>query len=495
MKKRPNVVFVLSDDQGAWAMGCAGNKDLKTPNLDRLAEEGVRFENFYCASPVCSPARATLVTGEMPSCHGIQDWLCGGNVDAWKYPELNKISEFNREDHAIDYLEGHKTYMEVLAENGYDCYLSGKWHLGDNVKKKKGFKKWFSIARGGCHYFMADTCEEGEVSLSDRYVTDLITEKALEYLDQEVSKEQPFYMSVHYTAPHSPWEAHEHQKPYLDLYRECEFQATPDLPVHPWQINTCPVGDTPQKRKENLTGYYAAISAMDAGIGKIVDKIREKGLEEDTIVIFTADNGMNMGHHGIWGKGNGTYPPNMFESAVKVPFIIKIPGTPYKGEVCSAMTSQYDVFPTMLELTGCKEEIQGKQPGRSMVSLLNHREEDRENRIVIYDEYGKTRMIKKGAYKYVHHYGGPTCEFYDLEKDPEETENLYESPAHQEIISRMKKEMEDWFERYTEEALDARKHDVTGLGQKTWCNKENAFAQQYEYYNHSKNDDKDAISG
>lgn len=130
-------------------------------------------------------------------------------------------------------------------------------------------------------------------------------------------------MSVHYTAPHSPWDASEHPKEYLDWYKDCEFKDTPNLPVHPWQVNTCPIGDTEERRKENLRGYYAAISAMDAGVGKILDKVKEKGLEDNTIVIFTSDNGMNMGHHGIWGKGNGTYPPNMYESSIRVPFIIK----------------------------------------------------------------------------------------------------------------------------------------------------------------------------
>ena len=137
MKTRPNIVFILTDDQGAWAMGCAGNQDVRTPNLDWLAENGVRFDEFYCASPVCSPARASLVTGEIPSCHGVQDWIEKGNLDAYKYPQMSTTAGFDMNDRAIDYLSGHRTYMEVLAESGYQCALSGKWHLGDNAAKKK----------------------------------------------------------------------------------------------------------------------------------------------------------------------------------------------------------------------------------------------------------------------------------------------------------------------------------------------------------------------
>lgn len=140
-EQRPNIVFILSDDQGAWAMGCAGNGDIRTPNLDRLAEDGVRFDEFYCASPVCSPARASIVTGKMPSCHGVLDWIEGGNVDTEKYPEMAGHPRFSRKDQPIEYLEGHKTYIEELAANGYVCGLSGKWHLGNNAEKKKGFEK------------------------------------------------------------------------------------------------------------------------------------------------------------------------------------------------------------------------------------------------------------------------------------------------------------------------------------------------------------------
>ena len=227
---------------------------------------------------------------------------------------------FDMEDKSIDYLKGHKTYMEYLAENGYHCALSGKWHMGDNITKKKGFEYYFTIGRGGCHYYDADIFEDGELSISHEYITDTITNRALEYLDRLSGEGAPFYLSVHYTAPHSPWDASEHPKKFRDLYKDCEFKDTQALPIHPWQANnTCPIGDTPEKRREYLTGYYAAISAMDAGVGKIMDWVAAHGLEEDTVLIFTSDNGMNLGQHGIWGKGNGTYPPNMYDSSVKDP--------------------------------------------------------------------------------------------------------------------------------------------------------------------------------
>ena len=481
-EQRPNIVFILSDDQGAWAMGCAGNGDIRTPNLDRLAEDGVRFDEFYCASPVCSPARASIVTGKMPSCHGVLDWIEGGNVDTEKYPEMAGHPRFSRKDQPIEYLEGHKTYIEELATNGYVCGLSGKWHLGNNAEKKKGFEKWYTIGAGGCsHYFDPDICEDGVFSAPKRYITDLITEKAVEYIGEFSRQEKPFYLSVHYTAPHSPWEEEQHKKEYLDWYKDCSFTATPDLPVHPDQVASAPVGDTPEKRAENLRGYYAAISAMDAGIGTILSKLEQEGLSDNTIVIFTADNGMNMGHHGIWGKGNGTYPQNMYDTAIKVPLIIRMPGGK-KGAVCHQMASQYDFYPTMLELAGCSWEKEPMQPGKSIVSLIRQPEEEAPDRVVVFDEYSNTRMIRTKKWKYVDRYPDGPNQLFDMEKDPEELENLYGNSAYEGTVLELKAAMERWFDAYTKEENDGRKYKVTGSGQLDRCGSKTPFDLRLEYY-------------
>lgn len=481
MTKRPNIVFILTDDQGAWAMHCAGNTDVITPNLDKLAAAGIRFDEFYCASPVCSPARASIVTGKIPSCHGVQDWIACGNIDGKKYPHMHEHVGFLKQDHAIDYLKDHRTYIEILAENGYTCGLSGKWHLGDNAAKKKGFYDWYTIGAGGCSYYDPDICSNGVFSEPKQYVTDLITDHTVQMIETFAKRDEPFYLSVHYTAPHSPWDPTQHKKEFLDLYQNCEFTATPDLPIHPWQINTCPVGDTKEKRKENLQGYYAAISSMDDGVGKIVGQLEKHGILEETIIIFSADNGMNMGHHGIWGKGNGTYPQNMYDSSIKVPLIIRVPGGE-KGVICSQMCSQYDFFPTILELAGCDYELETLQPGKSMMELLKEPEKEREERIVVFDEYSKTRMIRGKRYKWIHRYPDGPNECYDLLNDPDEENNLAENPSYALLIQEMDKTMENWFERYTVKEMDARKFSNMGRGQKNICYKENSFDQSMQYF-------------
>ena len=147
--KKPNIVFILSDDQGAWSMNCAGTPELYTPNLDRIAARGMRFENFFCVSPVCSPARASLLTGNIPSAHGVHDWIRSGNVDGEKFAAQGKENPYGggyrEEIKPIAYLEGQTTYTDLLAKNGYNCALTGKWHLGDSVIPQHGFTRWYSL--------------------------------------------------------------------------------------------------------------------------------------------------------------------------------------------------------------------------------------------------------------------------------------------------------------------------------------------------------------
>ena len=487
---RPNILFILSDDQGAWAMRCAGNTDIFTPNLDRLASEGVRFENFYCASPVCSPARASILTGEMPSCHGVQDWLCRGNVNADAHPYMKEHPHFQSHDIGIEYLAGHPSYIAELAKNGYRCALSGKWHLGNQEQAKEGFEKWFTISGGGCAYYAPDIYENGTFTYCHDYVTDVITDRALDYLDELEKGDAPFCLQVHYTAPHSPWTPENHPREYLDLYKDCAFTATPDEPIHRNQVTSAPLGDTPERRRENLTGYYAAISAMDANIGRLLDKIDRDGLADNTIVIFTADNGMNMGHHGIWGKGNGTYPPNMYDSSVKVPFIIRAPFLRNGGIVAQKSATHCDLFPTILDMAGADYTLNDKQPGKSLYPYLAGGCTDTdENRIIeIHDEYGFVRMIRNNRYKLVRRYRNNDNELYDMLEDPYETTNRIDDPALADVITGLTASLEDWFDRYSDSGNDGRKSlTLTGSGQRDFCYKDDAFVNWNKLYYSQEN--------
>lgn len=472
--EHPNIVFVMADDMGYWSMGCAGNKEVWTPNLDRLAGEGMYFPDYFCTSPVCSPARASVLCGKMPSCHGVLDWISRGHINyeevapalrkkhqdpaaSWEYAWSKQQLEG---DKAIRYMEGLRTYTDILAEHGYVCGLAGKWHLGDAGRPRKGFRYWEPIAMGGDNYFYPVVLQGEKFDmLRGVYVTNYITEKALDFLRKRDS-EKPFYLSVHYTAPHSPWERNQHPEEFYDLYRDCPFTETPNVPPHKWGS-----AYSQEDRRKRLQGYYAAVTAMDNDIGKLTKYLKEEGLWEDTLFIFTADNGMSMGHHGIFGKGNGTFPMNLYDTAVKVPMIMTYPNKIPGGSVAKGLYSHYDLMPTIAGLMGEKPEED--RPGRSFQEIFRGHVPDGREAVVVYDEYGPARMIRTQEYKYIHRYPYGENEFYDLKADPGEEVNLAPSkdPEVRSMIAALRSRMEQWFIRYSDPDKDGTKQAVRGLGQ------------------------------
>ncbi|MGI5963830.1 MAG: sulfatase [Lawsonibacter sp.] len=505
MSKKRNILFLLADDYGAWAMGCAGNREVQTPNLDRLAQRGVRFENCFCVSPVCSPARASILTGKIPSQHGVHDWLAKGHLDSDTSLSAELAREFDDPnapwyyawpknqlfgDHAIRYLDHHRTFTQVLAEHGYECALSGKWHLGDSSHPQAGYTFWRTTAMGGDNYYYPVVLEGGEMVLKKgEYITDVITQNALEFLNER-EQEKPFFLSVHYTAPHSPWSEQNHPKEYIDLYRDCPFRSTPNVPPHPWAPNGKktlaewnrephpgirfsgahygPIPETWQEhRRESLTGYYAAITAMDTAIGRILKRLEADGLLENTLVIFSGDNGMSMGHHGIWGKGNGTIPVNMYDSAVKVPGIFCLPGVVQQGVVSKEMVSHYDFYQTILEMADIPVMASEDMPGISFAPLLTGEKERVRESVVVFDEYGPCRMIRTRTWKLVLRVPNGPNELYDLERDPGEKINRIGDPACAEVIRTLTAELGDWFQKYVDPAFDGTKEAVCGKGQLT----------------------------
>ena len=500
--KQPNILFILADDMGAWALGSAGNTEVQTPHLDRLAAQGVRYENFYCASPVCSAARASILTGLMPSGHGVYDWIAGGSLNRHELPApLCQDPRFALEEERIQYLEGFDSYTDLLHRAGYQVHLSGKWHLGDSLSAQKSFDHWFTIGRGGCLYTQPDIVENGELKIVDRYLTDLITEDALKVLESAQKSAAPFYLSVHYTAPHTPWDQSEHPQDIWDLYSSCPFTSAPAEPVHPWQIPSCDQPFEPgphlrqlaasgdakalasvaryeDERKRLLRGYYTAITAMDCGIGRLLDQLEALNLSDHTMVVFLGDNGMNLGHHGIWGKGNGTFPLNLYETSVKVPCILKLPEImtnhlEVKGRSIRDIHSQLDFFQTFAQIAqaasqdGCDTLRPGKSLLASLPQELAHAGEavDLRGEAIVVDEYGPNRMIRRGRYKLVRRYPYGPDELFDLLEDPDETANLLDQPEYQKLRGELEQALHLWCDRYMDPEMDGTREGVTGCGQ------------------------------
>lgn len=452
--KRPNILMIVSDDQGHWAMNNAGTAEIHTPNLDRLARHGKRFESLYCVSPVCSPARASLLTGRIPSAHGVHDWIRAGNASI--------ETEFH--NRLIRYLDSHPTFVELLAQAGYVCGLSGKWHLGNTHEPHRGFSYWRAYATGGGSYQSPTMIRNGEVHREDGYLTDIITRNALAFLGAQAG-EIPWYLSVHYTAPHSPWEEYQHKsEDFGRYYPGCSFSGLPNVPMHPDFYNPANFPKDEDARKRMLSGYFAAVTAMDRGIGEILDALERSGQLDDTLVIFTSDNGMNMGHHGIYGKGNGTYPQNLFETSVKVPGIVMhrariAPGT------LRGLYSHYDFMPTILSYAGIGDRTPEGLPGRDIGKVLTSNAPEEGGYVVVFDEYGPNRMIREGRWKYIHRYIEGTVELYDLDNDPTEECNLASDPDKAGIITHLLERLRIWFEYYGTIEMDGSKLPVMGGGQ------------------------------
>ena len=454
--ERPNVVFILTDDQGPWAAGCYGNRELRTPNLDRLAASGMRFDNFFCASPVCSPSRATFLTGLMPSAHGVHDWIRGGNYGA----------------DAATYLRGQTGYSDLLAQAGWSCGLSGKWHLGNSALPQHGFSHWFVHEKGGGPYRGAPMIRNGERFNAPGYVTNVITDDALGFIDRHAAGPAPFYLSVHYTAPHSPWTGHPQE--IVDSYDDCPFASCPQEEAHPWagSLTRSCLGN-----REMLKGYFAAVTAMDRDVGRILERLERHGIRRRTLVVFTSDNGFSCGHHGFWGKGNGTFPLNMYENSIKVPFLVSQPGRVPAGRAVAGLYSAIDFLPTLLAYAGVElpAALQRRRAGRSFAGLLEGGAAPARDRVVIYDEYGATRMLRTAEWKYVRRYpvadgrGGPHAggpdELYDLVNDPHERVNRARDRNQQRRIRDLRGLLERWFAEQAAAQRDGRNLPVAGGGQ------------------------------
>lgn len=444
---RPNVLCILTDDQGVWAAGCYGNGEIHTPHIDRIAETGVRFDRFFVATPVCSPSRATLLTGRIPSQHGVHDWIRGGNVG----------------EGAASYLEGEATYTDVLAAHGWRCGLSGKWHLGNSTLPQHGFSHWFTHQFGGGPYNDAPMVRNGVPVTEPGYVTNVITDDALAFIDRHANQDDPFYLGVHYTAPHSPWTGH--PQDIVDSYEDCPFDSCPQEPVHPWAgglTREC-MGD-----RESLKGYFAAVTAMDIDVGRLLDRLDHHGIREDTLVVFLSDNGFSLGHHGFWGKGNGTSPLNMYENSIRVPALVSQPGRLPEGAVQPAMISAYDFMPTLLSYLDLPVPWDRNLPGRNAVDTWMCQSASSgsgRDHVVVFDEYGGTRMIRTESWKYVHRYPDGPDELYDLENDPGERANLADDAGYAGRCRSLREELEYWFDRYADPDRDGWSRPVSGAGQ------------------------------
>ena len=431
-RKRPNVIVFMTDDHGAWATGAYGCGEMHTPNIDALAKGGVKFTRAFACTPVCSPSRMTYMTGCLPSAHGVQDWL---------RPE-DSFGPTGK-----PWLDGFTIFPEVMAKSGYQCAMVGKWHMGNDEKAQRGFSYWATVPGGGGTYKDAVYVKNGVTTPYPGFKEDAIGDFALDFLRQQKG-DSPFYLHIPFYAPHTPFDLQPEQD--RAHYAAAQYACFPDTPKHPNQNQS--LGRNHGNR-ESMKSYMALITAADRNIGRVLRYLEERGWRENTVVVFTADQGWNAGHHGVWGKGNGTWPFNMYEESIRVPMIWNHPAAIKPGQTVTAMVSSYDFFPTMLDYAGLAAPADKRRVGRSYAGFLKGQRPKWEDRLFF--EYSYVRGVRTATRKLVIRAEGFPSEFYDLEKDPGETVNRIDDAAYAKEIASLRGQIEKWFAGAGAPAIEA----------------------------------------
>ncbi len=362
-----NLIAIVTDDQALWASGAYGNKDIVTPNIDRLANEGVRFTNFFVTSPVCTPSRATYLTGLYSQQSGIQDVTYLRD----RYEGLPL---------------GVPAWPRALQAQGYATGLIGKWHLGRaraNYPTQYGIDYFFGFV-GGASIPMDPVLERNHQK--KRYegpLPDILTDDAIAFLDR--NRTQPFALMLHFRAPHAPHlpVPADDLAPFEGLDPEVVIvdpaEARMDDDQDPPSADSLALHKVQLKRK--IISYYASVHSVDRNIGRLLAAMERLGLSENTIVVFTSDNGYMYGHRGLKGKGlaqpiwnhtlqNNALVVNMFEDSMRVPMIVRWPGVGQPGGVVDELVSNLDIYPSYLGMLGVTGPEGTAGQGRDFSPLL-----------------------------------------------------------------------------------------------------------------------------
>ena len=438
--QKPNVVFILTDDQAPWALGLSGHPHADTPHLDKLFKQGMWLKKSYVVTPVCSPSRTSLMTSRYGSELGVTDWIHPRNE-----PDLGLNPKT-------------VTWTEAMQSAGYRTGLVGKWHLGVPDKfhpTETGFDYFMGFRTGGNKVIRPTLEVNGKDQQVDGYTYDILTDDALRFIDR--NKDRTFLLCLHYRAPHTAWlpQPDSDRKPFENLDPKIPNPDFPNLDV--------------ERVKRMTRDYLGSVKGIDRNVGRVLKHLDQLQLAENTIVVFTSDHGYSMGHNGIWHKGNGhwalkpappvTNPniprnqrPNMYDNSIFVPTAVRWPGKIAPNSTLDLPVANLDWYPTLLNLTGVPLPKGETIRGRDITPALMGKEIEWPD--VCYGEYSthhqsKThmRMIRTSNWKLVRDFLNPERdELFDLKNDPAESRNVIGQKKnavvvrelHTQILTRMK---------------------------------------------------------
>jgi len=442
----PNFVFIMTDTQGANVVGCYGRPEMRTPRIDRLAAEGVRFGRAYSMFPVCTPARAGIFTGLYPNFNGAwaNELPLGDNVRTMgqRFRDLGYATAYTGKWH----LDGHDYFGTGECPDGWDpeLWYDGKRYLDDLSDDE--IELW---RRGlGSVAALKEHDVQPEFTWGHR-----VSNRAIDWIEKRAAGDDPFLIVVSYDEPHGPATCPaEYVEPFVEHDYELGPGAFDDLagkPAHhrAWAA-ACGKVHTGGKVRKAM--YFGCQSFVDHEIGRVIDAV-DRCARDDTVIVFTSDHGTMMGAHGITNKG-----PVMYDEITRIPLIVRMPGGAPAGRVERTLASHADLLPTMLELAGA--DVPDLLSGESLAPLLRGDEADADRSVVIefdrFDvdndavgEFLPIRCIVRGDYKLVINLLDTVDELYHMADDPAEVVNLIGDPAHAEARDRLHDELLAWMDR------------------------------------------------
>ncbi len=469
--KRPNILFIMSDDHGYQALSCYGSNRNQTPNLDRLANEGMRFDRCYVTNSICGPCRAVILTG--------------------KYSHLNG---FRKNGDTFD--GSQQTVAKLLQKAGYQTAMFGKWHLRSTPT---GFDYYHILIGQGPYYNPAMLTSDGRVKHTG-YTTEIITDQLLKWFKQGRDGEKPFFVMYHHKAPHRNWQPGPKYLDHYDgvtlpepdtLFDDYSDRASPaktqtmtiarhlnpnDLKLVPqrglnpeqrqvWNEAYGPKNkafeEAKPKGKELVKwkyqrfakDYLRCIDAVDDNVGRVLDYLEQSGLADNTVVFYTSDQGWYLGEHGWFDKRW------MYEESFRTPLLVRWPGKIKAGSVNTDFAMNLDFAETFLDIAGVA--VPSDMQGESLVPLLKGKTPEtwRKSMLYHYYEYPGPHSVRRHygvrteRYKLIHYYEPEVNEWelFDLEKDPKELHSLYSDPEYAEIVTELKRELKRLREKYRDD--------------------------------------------
>lgn len=459
--RRPNIIYIMSDDHAAHAIGAYGSRVNATPHLDRLAREGALLSNVFATNSICTPSRATILTGE--------------------YSHRNGVTMFNRFD------SSRMTVARLLQRGGYFTGMIGKWHLGSDPV---GFDRWEILPGQGAYHDPVFYTATSETTYTGRYVTDVITDLAIAFVEQR-PRDRPFFLMVHHKAPHRPWDPddahgshfstqripepptfwdsyatrtdalHENRQRIATDISNRDLKLTPPAALSGDSLarwfRTSPESVSVRRDGEQvlLTGeplvrwkyqrymqdYLATIQSVDDGVGRLLAALDSAGLAANTMVIYTSDQGFFLGDHGLFDKRF------MYEESIRMPFLVRWPAGIRAGTTSDVLALNVDFAPTFLDVAGLP--VPAEMQGRSLLPALRGSVPSGWRTSMYYRYYHdpgdhNTRAhygVRTLTHKLIHFWKKDQWELFDLVSDPYELHNLYNEPGQGALIASLKAEL------------------------------------------------------